>query len=534
MAIKSGFFNSRIIENENGTTSYDREYYADDFANYLIKVVGNGVFANPSNNLQIVASEGMNVIVKSGEGRINGYWIINDTDYELTLEPADVILDRIDRIVMQLDINERVINIVYKTGTAASNPVAPTLIRNEYIQEYSLARILVSKGATIITQASITDTRPLEDECGLIATLGKMETDNYFIQMQSNIDFYQEQQSLRIEAWNETFNTWFDAIKDSVKATSLYREYSALYSTTTENEYDIPIPENVHYVNDGLDVMNVLVNGIKLVEGVDYEINENYITMFNFIPVVGTPIEIINKKSVSDTPNDSLVSRVETLEQKTSYDHTYYATGTNDTTTITTMALNFLNGLGEYANVADNANLKIAINGVLGVGSLYDDQSYFSINSTTSSNRRVILDFANATIPIPVSASQGILAIFDIGDNVIIENANVEINDYNTPYIYGFHGGIVRKCNLIINNTSATTVYGVYSAKEVSNSEIEIANVNSYGIYSCDRVQFNNVKVSGTYSIQATEKQLVIGNICNKEISNSNATLYANIIDTNM
>ena len=56
MAIKGYFFNAV----ESGGT-YDRVYNAEDVTSYLDLIVGSGVFPNPSTNLQVRASTGMNV-----------------------------------------------------------------------------------------------------------------------------------------------------------------------------------------------------------------------------------------------------------------------------------------------------------------------------------------------------------------------------------------------------------------------------------------------------------------------------------------
>ena len=80
MTIRSGFFNS-----VNG----DRKYDAKRFAEYFNSFIGNGVFPNPSDNLQVIANNDMTVTVKAGKAWINGYIMINDDDYILALDVAD-------------------------------------------------------------------------------------------------------------------------------------------------------------------------------------------------------------------------------------------------------------------------------------------------------------------------------------------------------------------------------------------------------------------------------------------------------------
>ena len=125
MAIQGYFFNA--VE-EGGV--YDRLYNAEDVTSYLDLLVSNGVFPNPSTQLQVRASTGMNVIVGTGAGWIDGHKIINTADLPLSIQTSDVLLDRIDAVVFYADYTNRVMGIGVKTGTPASTPVAPTLQRD--------------------------------------------------------------------------------------------------------------------------------------------------------------------------------------------------------------------------------------------------------------------------------------------------------------------------------------------------------------------------------------------------------------------
>lgn len=543
MAVKSGFFNSIEITADDGSKTYDREYYAVDFANYLTKVVSNGVFATPSNNLQILAGSGMNVVVKAGEGRIDGYWVKNDSDYTVTIEQADVILNRIDRIVMQLNHDNRKIDIVYKKGTLGTTPTAPELVRTEQIKEYSLARIYVGKNATSIAQSSITDTRPLEDECGLIATMGEMESNNYFIQMQSFVDNFMETKSSEYDTWEEAqqaaFTTWFDNIKETVKATSLYREYQSVYTSNTKNQQVITIPTSINYDNSGLDVLNVFINGMRLLKDVEYTINSDgtSITLATPLDVTKQDVEFVNKKSVSGTAAESVVVQVEKL-QNTVDDLstcTYVATGTNDNVKLSNIVKAFLDGTGDYSSVADNASMKINVTGTLKADSLISDQMQFEFQTETASNRKVIIDFGNATIPVLASpeTSINLMAIIGAGDNVTIENANISIGNYNATTIYGIHGGVVKNCKISINNQTATSIYGMWGGKEISNSRIDItatgATVN--GVYSTSKVVLNDIITNKGNSIVATDSQILIGNTIKQPISKTEGTVELGTVD---
>jgi len=80
MALTYGFFDAELVQGQ-----YDRVYNAAEFAQYFSLLIKNGVFPDPSTNLQVKASSptaNMNVNIEAGYGWINGYWAKNDTLYQ--------------------------------------------------------------------------------------------------------------------------------------------------------------------------------------------------------------------------------------------------------------------------------------------------------------------------------------------------------------------------------------------------------------------------------------------------------------------
>ena len=290
MAISYGFFNS-----VNG----DRKYNADDISNYFLKLISNGVFATPSDAMQVQASSGMTVQVTAGWGFINCKWINNSAPYLLTLDASDVVLNRIDRIVMRLNASNdvRTMSIAIKKGTPAGSPQPPTLTRiMGGIWELSLAQIYVAAGATEIIQADITDERSDTSVCGYVTGLiDQIDTTNLFAQ------------------YNSAFNTWFSDIKEVVKTTTIVTELTSDYVTAQIGETSIPIGINGY--NTTLDILSVFVNGIKLIYGIDYTNDEFYIYLTNPLSIIGTPVHIQVLKSIDTENAQSIVSIVTNLLQ---------------------------------------------------------------------------------------------------------------------------------------------------------------------------------------------------------------------------
>ncbi|NYB73849.1 tail fiber protein [Sedimentibacter hydroxybenzoicus DSM 7310] len=162
MTVKSGFFNS---------IGGDRKYDAARFAEYFGSFIGNGIFPEPENSLKVIANNDMTVAVQVGKAWINGYFLVNDDNYILTIENADGTLNRIDRIVARYDVIDREIRLEVKKGTFSSSPVAPDIQRDSDSYELALADVYINAGATSIIHANITDLRNNSDYCGIVDSL---------------------------------------------------------------------------------------------------------------------------------------------------------------------------------------------------------------------------------------------------------------------------------------------------------------------------------------------------------------------------
>lgn len=217
--MRSGFFNSEIIgyDAENMPV-FDRAEEASFFAKYFSQFISNGVFPNPSTNMQVLATEGMNVKVDIGVCYINGYmgWVEPAEIFEI--EESDL-QARIDRIVARLDFTDRSIKLFVKKGTPLGNPVAPELQRDYGVYEIGLADIRVNANVIEITQANITDLRLNTEVCGVIANpVQHLDTTTLFNQYvdwfqrvtgeaETNLDNMQQQ-------FESSFNTWFETIQN--------------------------------------------------------------------------------------------------------------------------------------------------------------------------------------------------------------------------------------------------------------------------------------------------------------------------------
>lgn len=199
---RCGFFDANLVGEE-----YDRVYLAAQFAAYFASFIGNGVYAEHSNQLQVVAmpTPQMQVGVEKGQGWINGYWYENTDTMYLPIEVADGVLNRIDSIVLRLGFAERNMWLMVKKGTPAINPIAPEVTRTADYYDLQLATISIPASSIRITQAQIQDTRMNQDVCGWVTGVVKqLDTTTLFNQFETYFQEFKENNQADYEEWTET------------------------------------------------------------------------------------------------------------------------------------------------------------------------------------------------------------------------------------------------------------------------------------------------------------------------------------------
>lgn len=178
------------------SVSGDRTYNADSFETWLKKFFTSGVFVN---ELEVTAGTGMSINVSGGYANVDGkVKMFSDTSF--TLSPASGVYPRIDSVIIRRDNVDRTVSMIVLQGEySGQSPQAPAITRNDSYYDLKLADIMISSGATAITQENITDKRADTTVCGYVT--GTVE----------EIDFEQ------ITAqWNSYFAQWFENIKDQL------------------------------------------------------------------------------------------------------------------------------------------------------------------------------------------------------------------------------------------------------------------------------------------------------------------------------
>lgn len=192
MAESYGFFNydQNVF---NSTGEYDRSYDAEEFCQYFALFIGDGVFADPMDQLQVRYSNiaPFNVTVNPGWAFIEGHWYHNDASKTITI-PANTQANAVwHRICVRLNKQARTISLV----DIQQAPSMPPTNTNTY-HDLVLAEIQVRANANKLYASDIADTRANETKCGFVAgVIDQIDAEGMFNQLEAQ------------------FNEWFANIK---------------------------------------------------------------------------------------------------------------------------------------------------------------------------------------------------------------------------------------------------------------------------------------------------------------------------------
>lgn len=265
--ISYGFFNS-----VNG----DRLYNAETFNRYFEGLISkDGVFDTVGNGFKVSSGGGLSVNVENGKALVNYRWVINDATETMTLSTAHTLLPRWDMITLRWDSSTRDITLKLTTGTPASSPLKPTPVRSVSVYEIVLAYVYVAAGASVITNAYITDTRFDSSLCGIVTGLiNQVDTSTLYNQYLAKFNAIESQLVAWENAQKAQFESWFSTLVNKLQINTYIERAQANYTVTDELWY-IQIPNELNYTTS--DMLDVYINGVLCVLGVDYAIQENEI-----------------------------------------------------------------------------------------------------------------------------------------------------------------------------------------------------------------------------------------------------------------
>lgn len=210
MSVTYGFYNSL-----NGDRKYDAEQISSIFDGLIV----DGVFASIGTAFAVTAAGGLTVNVGIGKAWFNHTWTLNDSILPLTAPESEVLLDRIDAIVLEVNGIESVRenSIKFVTGTPSSEPSRPTLTNEENIHQYPLCYIYRKFGTAVINQADITPMVGTESTPFVTGILQTISLDELLGKWQDELDRFIAARSQEVDNWiaqeESNFTTWFNEMK---------------------------------------------------------------------------------------------------------------------------------------------------------------------------------------------------------------------------------------------------------------------------------------------------------------------------------
>lgn len=224
MSFASGFFNS---------VDHDRLYDATDISRLFDGLIRDGIFASIGDCFVVKQSNQMNVTVGTGRAWFNHTWSYNDALYPVTIPPSEILMDRIDAIVLEINSVEavRANSIKLIKGTPSSTPTKPALTNAKEVHQYPLAYVKVGKEVTSIRQADIENCVGTS-VCPFVT--GILEV----ISIEQLIPQWKDILNRFVEENTANFNTWMNGEKQDYQAwlTAAKKEITD-WEATSKSDY---------------------------------------------------------------------------------------------------------------------------------------------------------------------------------------------------------------------------------------------------------------------------------------------------------
>ena len=207
MAFTFGFYNA---------LNHDRRYNAIQVSSIFDGIIKDGIFMSIGGHMNVKATgNGFNIVVESGRAWFNHTWSLLDADYPMVVSPSDVLEDRIDVVVLEVnenvDVRQNFIKII--AGTPAAKPTKPALTNNLDIHQYALAYITVPANSVTLTQSNVENAIGLGSTPFVTGILETINIDDLIAQWKSQWSDWTEEVDLNWNNWFDTvdnaWTTWF-------------------------------------------------------------------------------------------------------------------------------------------------------------------------------------------------------------------------------------------------------------------------------------------------------------------------------------
>lgn len=275
MSVTCGFFNA---------INHDRRYDAKQMSSIFDGIINDGVFMNIGSGLAVKANpseenelHNMNIYVEPGKCWFNSTWTLNDAILPITLDDAELVLDRIDAVVLEVNQNDAVRANEFKIikGTPSTEPERPVLEDSEYVHQHPLAYVYVKAEVTQVTQANITNCIGTEECPYITGILETIDASDLIAQWEAQFNEWMEDCDNNFTDWyahnTKLFEDWIVGVTQALASSDVLSQVkSVLYTEITKT---LPAGQTK------LVFENILLESDK-----DYKV-EFYGTAFGMYPV---------------------------------------------------------------------------------------------------------------------------------------------------------------------------------------------------------------------------------------------------------
>lgn len=153
----NGYFDSK---------NNDRMYNAGEISRLFDGLIIDGIFKNYLNGLEVKLVEvpeerptNMGIYVDTGRCWFNHIWLLNDDKFYFTIENNTGTVNRIDAIVIDIDLTDDIREASFKLINQSTQNNYPILVRETNHMQYPLAYIIVAPNTVKLTTNNIVDRR---------------------------------------------------------------------------------------------------------------------------------------------------------------------------------------------------------------------------------------------------------------------------------------------------------------------------------------------------------------------------------------
>lgn len=207
MAVTYGFYDS---------VQGDRRYNAEQMSSIFDGIIEDGIYQGYGEAFSVLPDETKTgITVGSGRAWFDHTWTLNDTRMAVPIPEAELILPRIDAVVIEVnkttDVRANAIKIV--KGTPDREPQKPELAKSPDLKQYPLAYLTRPASVSGVTDIQVENAIGTSDCPFVLGVLKVLSTDDFIIQWKAELNLWRETEATNWDEWKKTQQAAWDKWK---------------------------------------------------------------------------------------------------------------------------------------------------------------------------------------------------------------------------------------------------------------------------------------------------------------------------------